>query len=138
MKDIKKKIILPSLVGLAAFAGIAGGSALSSISASADTTGSSSTSQSARPDMGPGHMGKRGDQVIVLGDTATKAKAAAEAAVTAATVGSDATAAKNAVYEAHVKKSDGTVVSVKMDASFKALSIDSMPKPPADAPKPQN
>lgn len=77
MKDIYKKIILPSLVGLAAFAGVAGGSVL-------------------------------------------KAKAAA---VTAGSVGSDATAAKNAVYEAQVKKSDGTVVLVKMDANFKVKAL---------------
>lgn len=128
MINIKNKVILPSLVGIAAFTGIASGSALIPVSASAATPKSSTVRNSHADVDRP--MGRRDlDQVIVIGNTATKVQAAAQAAVTAGTVGSNPTAAASAVYETHVKKTDGTVVSVKLDASFKVLSIDTMPKP---------
>lgn len=138
MINIKNKIILPSLVGIAAFTGIASGSALTSASASAATPMKSSTVRSSHADVDRPTGRRNLDQVIVLGDTATKVQAAAQVAVTTGTVGSNPTAAASAVYETHVKKSDGTVVSVKLDAEFNALSIDTMAKPQVSGPKDLN
>jgi hypothetical protein len=62
-------------------------------------------------------------ETLLTGDAATKAKAAALAAVPGATVIRVETDSSGAgTYEAHLKKSDGTEVTVLMDASFKVTS----------------
>ena len=70
-----------------------------------------------------GHGGPGNGETPLTGDDATKAKAAAEAAVSGGTVlrvetDSDGT------YEAHVRKSDGTEVEVKMDKDFTVTSVE--------------
>jgi uncharacterized membrane protein YkoI len=73
---------------------------------------------------GGGHGGGPGmGETPLTGDDATKATAAAEAAVSGGTVirvetDSDGT------YEAHVRKSDGTEVEVKMDSNFTVTSVE--------------
>jgi uncharacterized membrane protein YkoI len=49
----------------------------------------------------------------------TKATAAAKAAVPGATVERAETDADGAKYEVHMKKTDGSEVTVKLDANFK-------------------
>jgi uncharacterized membrane protein YkoI len=124
-----KKVILPGAVALAAFAGIVGGSALTSFNASADTSSTTATTtatQSGRDESKGGHVGANGKtETLLTGDTATKAKAAAEAAVAGGTVLRVETDAEGAAYEAHVQKSDGTEVTVKMDANFKVIDTES-------------
>jgi hypothetical protein len=66
-------------------------------------------------DHGPG-------ETLLTGDAATKAKDAALAAVPGATVIRVETDSGDAEYEAHLKKSDGTEVTVRMDANFKVTS----------------
>lgn len=134
MKKVNK-IIVPSVVGLAAFAGLAGGLALNAIGASAETStdtavASSSTSPAQKDPSQGGHVGSNGvKEELLTGETATKAKAAAEAAVPGGTILRVENDAEGATYEAHVKKSDGSQVTVKMDASFKVTSIDTGPGP---------
>lgn len=72
---------------------------------------------------GGGHGGPGMGETPLTGDDAAQAKAAAEKAVSGGTVirvetDSDGT------YEAHVRKSDGTEVEVKMDKNFKVTSVD--------------
>ena len=52
-----------------------------------------------------------------------RSKAAAEAAVPGATVIRAETDAQGAAYEVHLKKADGSEVTVKLDASFKVTAI---------------
>jgi uncharacterized membrane protein YkoI len=129
-----KKVVLPGIVALAAFAGVAGGSALTSLYASADTasttaatssTNSGSSTQSERDESKGGHVANGKTETLLTGDTATKAKAAAEAAVPGGTVLRVETDAEGATYEAHVQKSDGTQATVKMDANFKVTDTES-------------
>ena len=68
---------------------------------------------------GRGHAG----ETPLTGDDATKATAAAEAKVPGGTVIRVETDA-DGVYEAHVRKSDGTEVVVKMDKKFAVTSVD--------------
>lgn len=73
--------------------------------------------------MGRGGMGRGTGETPLTGADAEKATAAAEAAVEGGTVlrvetDSDGT------YEAHVRKADGTMVEVKMDADFKVTSVE--------------
>jgi len=72
-----------------------------------------------------GHVGQNGvKETLLTGDTAAKAKAAALAAVPGGTIERVETDAEGAKYEAHMVKSDGSHVTVKMDASFKVTGIE--------------
>jgi hypothetical protein len=62
---------------------------------------------------------------LLTGDDATKAEAAALKAVPGATVIRVETDSNGGVYEAHLKKSDGSFVTVQMDAGFNVTSTDS-------------
>jgi uncharacterized membrane protein YkoI len=137
-----KKLLFPGVIALATFASVSGASILSSMSASAATTSSTTnpaaatqaaTSTSTQPDPSQGgHVGANGTkEVLLTGDTATKATAAAEAAVPGATVLRVENDAEGATYEAHMKKTDGSQVTVKMDANFKVTGTEAGPNGPA-------
>ena len=64
-------------------------------------------------------MPNRPNESALTGDTAAKVKAAAEAAVPGGTVLRVETDSDGSPYEAHVRKADGTFVTVKIDSSFK-------------------
>jgi len=77
-----------------------------------------------------GHVGANGVvEKLLTGTTADKARAAAMAAVPGGTVERVENDAEGAVYEAHMVKSDGTHVTVKMDANFKVTGIETGPGP---------
>jgi len=61
---------------------------------------------------------------LLTGDTADKVRAAAGAAVSGATIERVETDAEGSPYEAHMVKSDGTHVTVKVDTSFKVTSVE--------------
>jgi ABC-type oligopeptide transport system substrate-binding subunit len=132
--NIGKKLILPGTVLMAGAVGMAGSSLLTSLSANAastDSTGtstnsSSSTSPPAQPDPTKGgHVANGITETVLTGDNATKATAAAQAAVPGATIIRVETDAEGATYEAHMKKSDGSSVTVKMDSSFNVTGTES-------------
>jgi len=60
----------------------------------------------------------------LTGDIAAKVTAAAQAAVPGGTIDRVETDSDGSPYEAHVTKSDGTKVTVKVDANFAVTSID--------------
>jgi hypothetical protein len=65
-------------------------------------------------------------ETLLTGDAAAKAKAAALAAVPGATVIRVETDSSGAsTYEAHLKKSDGSYVTVELDSSFKVTGTES-------------
>ena len=75
-----------------------------------------------------GHVGTNGVvEKLLTGTAADKAKAAALAAVPGGTIERVENDAEGAVYEAHMVKSDGTHVTVKMDANFKVTGIETGP-----------
>ena len=63
-------------------------------------------------------------ETLLTGDTATKAKAAALAAVPGGTIERVETDAEGATYEAHMTKADGSEVTVKLDANFKVTGVE--------------
>jgi hypothetical protein len=74
-----------------------------------------------------GHQANGITETVLTGDDLTKATAAAEAAVPGATAERAETDAEGASYEVHMTKADGSVVTVKLDASFNVTStIDGM------------
>lgn len=72
---------------------------------------------------GPGGPG----QTPLTGEAATKATAAAQAAVPGGTVLRVEGNPDGTGYHAHVRKADGTEVVVRMDADFTVTSVDTMP-----------
>jgi uncharacterized membrane protein YkoI len=62
------------------------------------------------------------DETLLTGTTASRVKAAALQAVPGGTVIRVETDSDGSPYEAHVTKSDGSVVTVKLDKNFKVTS----------------
>ena len=121
--------LVVAAVGLLGGAAIAGASIASAASPSPSPT--SSSNQQAPGNFDPtkgGHVGANGVvEKLLTGTTADKARAAALAAVPGGTIERVENDAEGAVYEAHMVKSDGTHVTVKMDANFKVTGIENGP-----------
>ena len=108
-------------VGAAGIAGAATNGSSSTSDSTATTVpaanGSSGNSGSASvPD--PRSMPNGPGETLLTGTTAEKVTAAAQAAVPGATVIRVETDSEGAAYEAHMQKSDGSVVTVKFDSNF--------------------
>lgn len=129
--NMKKTLILPGLVGLSAFAATAGGSLVSAIGAHADTATTASTTQTTQATQQPpqqdwsksGHQANGKTEELLTGDKLTKATDAAKAAQPDATVKRVETDADgNGVYEVHMQKSDGSIITLALDEDFKVVA----------------
>jgi uncharacterized membrane protein YkoI len=130
MKFAQKAMLSGALLG----ATIAGGAVGASVvgSAQAQTGSSSSSSSTTAPtDSGTapdpsqgGHTANGITETVLTGDTATKVTAAAQAAVPGGTIDRVENDAEGATYEAHMTKSDGSKVTVKINADFSVSSIE--------------
>jgi hypothetical protein len=119
-------------VGLLAAGAISGGVLASSLSASAAASGpaagattasSSGGSNAAAPGPG-GAQPVRSDEKSVSSATAAALRAAALKAVPGGTVYRIETDAGDGVYEAHMTKADGSLVTVKIDKSLKVTKVE--------------
>ena len=81
------------------------------------------TSTAPDPSQG-GHVANGITEVLLTGDTAAKVTAAAQGAVSGATVDRVENDAEGATYEAHMTKSDGSKVTVKVNADFSVASVE--------------
>jgi len=146
MHPVKKAALAGALVA-STLAGGAVGAALISGSANAADTPSSTApaangsntnpSNGSPPAFDPtkgGHTANGITEQLLTGETADKARAAALAAVPGGTIQRVETDAEGAKYEAHMTKSDGTEVTVKMDADFKVTGVETGPSRPNGAP----
>jgi hypothetical protein len=120
--DTKKA---PWTIGLVAAGAIAGGVLASSLSASAatDTTSTGTASSTAATTTDPpanqfGSAPVRSDEKAVSSTVAAKLTAAALKAVPGGSVYRVETDGDGAAFEAHMKKADGTLVTVKFDSSY--------------------
>ncbi|MDT7550260.1 MAG: hypothetical protein QOE84_2654 [Actinomycetota bacterium] len=126
----RKRVI--GAAGLLAAGTIAGGVVAGSLSASAaDNGSSSSTAAPAAADpnaaTAPGPRGAapvRSDEKALTGSQLTAAKAAALAAEPGGTVIRAETDAGDAAYEVHMRKADGTPVTVKLDKNLKLVKVE--------------
>ena len=111
--------------GLIAAGVIAGSILAGTLSAGAQSNSSSSTSATASTHdesrAGPG-------ETLLTGTTAQKVRAAALAAVPGGTILRVETDAQGSPYEAHVRKADGTDVTVKVDKAFTVTTIETHDK----------
>lgn len=132
--NYSKKILVPGALAIAVAAGITIGTSLNAMNAqAADITPTAAQNQQApqdKPDRNydpskGGHVGKNGKkEELLTGTSADKVKAAALAAVPGGTIQRVETDAEGSPYEAHMTKSDGTRVTVKLDNSFKVTSTE--------------
>jgi len=106
-------------LGGAAIAGAATGGTSSTAGQSATATAPANAPANA-PD--PATVSHGPGETLLTGTTAEQVKAAALAAVPGATVIRVETDSAGAPYEAHLTKSDGTQVTVKVDANFKVTA----------------
>jgi hypothetical protein len=119
--------------------GVVGGVLIANAASTSATTAASTASPSPgmqtppqggqpRGDFDPtkgGHVGANGVvETLLTGDTADKVFVPATAAVPGATIERVENDAEGSPYEAHMVKSDGTHVTVKVDSGFKVTSVD--------------
>ena len=128
---MNNKTVMTGALVAALIVGAAGGSALNAVNANAATntiSDSANTTADAQNPAQPqdqfdpskgGHIGANGKkEELLTGDTAEKVKAAALASVQGGTIERVETDAEGAAYEAHMIKSDGSHVTVKLDSGF--------------------
>lgn len=111
--------LVTAAAAIGAAVGAAGIAAAATNPSSSSTTSpsASATAPSGAPD--PLKMTNGPGETLLTGTTADKVKAAALAAVPGGTIIRVETDNEGSPYEAHVQKADGTVVTVKVDSSFK-------------------
>jgi hypothetical protein len=125
-----KKLL--SAAGLLAAGAVAGGVLASNLTASADdnsSSGSSAPPSATSPSHPPagkagGATPVRSDEKALTGGDAEKVRAAALDAVPGGTVYRVETDADGDAYEAHMTKSDGSLVTVKFDEEFKVTGVE--------------
>lgn len=105
--------------------GILAGSHLAGAATPASSSNANSTAAAAaapNANMNPATVGHGPGETLLTGTTASKVTAAAKAAVPGATVIRVETDSDGAAYEAHMKKVDGSFVTVKLDKNFNVTS----------------
>ena len=109
-----------AMIGAAGIAAAAGNSQATQTPSSSPSAGQQAGPGGADPATvahGPG-------ETLLTGTTAAKVRAAALAAVPGGTVIRVETDSEGSPYEAHMRKADGTEVTVKVDASFKVTATE--------------
>jgi len=124
----RRRRILAS-AGLLATGAVAGGIlGITHVAGAATPTATASSSTAATapanaPD--PATVAHGPNETLLTGTTAEKVAAAARAAVPGATIIRVETDSEGSPYEAHMKKADGSDVTVKVDSNFKVTSTES-------------
>ena len=120
----RRRRILAS-AGLIASGLVAGGVLAGTHVAGAATPMATASAPAIAPANGfnPATVNHGPNETLLTDGNATKATAAAKAAVPGATIIRVETDSGGAVYEAHMKKADGSYVTVKMDKNFKVTSV---------------
>jgi hypothetical protein len=109
---------------------VAGGLIAGAVLAGTHIAGAQSATRSATPSatsgtIDPAKVGHGPGETLLTGTTADKVEAAALDAVPGGTVIRVETDSEGSPYEAHVRKADGSMVTVKVDKDFKVTSTES-------------
>jgi hypothetical protein len=109
------------LVGAGLLAGgILAGSHVAGAATGTSSSQATPTASTAR--MNPATVAHGPGETLLTGTTASRVTAAAKAAVPGGTIIRVETDSEGAAYEAHVRKADGSIVTVKFDKSFKVTA----------------
>ena len=111
------------VLGIAGVAGAASNATGSTGASTSTSTSASSSSSSTAAD--PATVSHGPGETLLTGSTAASVKAAALAAEPGATIIRVETDSGGAAYEAHLKKADGTYVTLKFDSSLKVTATQS-------------
>ena len=106
-------------------AGFSGAVIASAADSSSTATATATTAAATTPYGGHGGRGGGNGETALTGDVKTKVEAAALAKVPGTVVRSETD--NGGVYEAHVKKTDGTIVEVKVDKDFTVTAVNAAP-----------
>ncbi|MFC6160228.1 PepSY domain-containing protein [Kribbella jiaozuonensis] len=117
MYPLRKMVAGSALAAAAVAGGVIGATMFGAANAATPSPSSSTTAEA-------GGRGDHGNETALTGDNLAKATAAAKAAVPGATVDRAETDADGAKYEVHMTKTDGSHVTVKLDASFKVTGTE--------------
>jgi len=141
MNNLRKAAISAVAIGAAITGGAIGASVVGTAGAQTDNSSSSSTTAPsnngapadngapARDPSQGGHTANGITEELLTGDTATKVSDAARGAVADATIDRVETDAEGAAYEAHMTKSDGSHVTVKVNSDFSVAGVEDGPGP---------
>lgn len=134
MPDIRTKLITAAAIGAAAVGGgaiaNAAGSTTTTPSASSSAPSGSQPSAPQRPDPSKGgHQANGKTETLLTGDTAAKVRAAALAKVSGTVERVETNVDSSAPYEAHIKKSDGTEVEVRVNSDYTVAAVNTMGHP---------
>lgn len=110
--------------GLLAAGAITGGVLASTLSAAAASSPSPSPTNSSAAPRHAGFCPGRGDEHSVSSSVASTLRSKALAAVPGGTIVRIETDAGDAAYEAHMRKADGTPVSVKFDKNYNVIRVE--------------
>jgi hypothetical protein len=124
-KPRRRGLVSAGLVASGLFAGaILAGSHIAGAQSGTSTATPSATA-SASSGGRPATVAHGPDETLLTDGTANKVKTAALAAVPGGTVIRVETDSAGSPYEAHVRQSDGSIVTVKVDKDFKVTTIES-------------
>jgi uncharacterized membrane protein YkoI len=124
MKFAQKAMLSGALLGVTIAGGAVGASVFGTAQAqTSSTTSTADTGTAPDPSQG-GHTANGITETVLTGDTASKVTAAAQGAVSGATVDRVENDAEGATYEAHMTKADGSKVTVKINADFSVASVE--------------
>jgi uncharacterized membrane protein YkoI len=124
MNFAQKALISGAMLGATVAGGAVGASLLGSASAQTATSSTTAATATAPDPSQGGHVANGVTEALLTGDTAAKVTAAAQGAVSGATVDRVENDAEGATYEAHMTKSDGSKVTVKVNADFSVASVE--------------
>jgi hypothetical protein len=118
-------VTLALVIGGAGVAGAATSGSSSSSSAKAKASAAKARTKTARAtSTGPATLTHGPGETLVTGSDLATATAAANAAVPGATIIRVESDSGGSAYEAHMRKADGSTVTVKLNASFTATSTE--------------
>ena len=125
MRTPRKILLSGALVGATIAGGAFGASLVGTANAQTSSSSGSATATAPAPDPSQGgHTANGITETLLTGDTAAKVTAAAQGAVSGATIDRVETDAEGAAYEAHMTKSDGSKVTVKVNSDFSVASVE--------------
>jgi hypothetical protein len=119
---VRKGVIALAVLGAVAVGASAIAGAASNSGATGATGSQGGSSSSARPD--PATLSHGPGETLLTDGTADKVKQAALDKVSGATVIRLETDSEGSPYEAHLRKSDGSEVTVKVNKQFEVTSVE--------------
>ena len=121
-KKARSGVVVMAVLGAVAFGASAIAGAASNSGATGATGSQGGSANTARPD--PATLSHGPGETLLTGGTADKVKQAALDKVSGATVIRVETDSDGSAYEAHLQKSDGSEVTVKIDKQFTATAVE--------------